>query len=129
MLLVWLFHLSYSFIFFGCTVYHCVYGCKFCTLLFNFVNCVGPILFVLLCIFIVIYVPLWVFCFIVLFYVLFVCKCVLYCSHRVSTQFHLTNISYHIIQMGSLCRSECSFAQVCRPVRICRLESVNWKRE
>jgi hypothetical protein len=43
------------------------------------------------------YVPFWVLRFIVLFCVLFVCKCVPYYCHRVSTQLHLTNISYHII--------------------------------
>jgi hypothetical protein len=35
---------------------------------------------------IVMYVPFCVLCFIVLFCVLFVCKCVLYCCYRVSTQ-------------------------------------------
>jgi len=72
-MLIWLFYhvLSYSFdsIF--------VYGRVFCVLLFNFVNYV----FLSLC-----NVLFCVFCFIVLFYVLFVCKCVLYCCHRVSTQ-------------------------------------------
>ena len=58
----------------------------------NFVNYV--FLLLCLCIFIVMYVPLCVFYFFVLFCVLFVCKCVLYCCHRVSTQLQLTNISY-----------------------------------
>jgi hypothetical protein len=39
------------------------------------------------------YVPFWVFCFIVFFCVLFVCKCVMYCRQRVSTQLQLRNIS------------------------------------
>jgi hypothetical protein len=41
------------------------------------------------------YIPFLVSCFIVLFCVLFVCKCVLYYCHRVSTQLHWKNISYH----------------------------------
>jgi len=76
---------------------HCVYGCIFYMLLFNFVNYVFLLLCILidsLSILIVMHVPFWVFFLIVLFCILFVCKCVLYCCHRVSTQLHLTNISY-----------------------------------
>ena len=81
--------LSHSF---GSIFYHCIYGCMFCMLLFNFVNYV--FLLLCLCILIVVYVLFCVYCFIVLLCVLFVCKCVLYCCHRVSTHLQLT---YHII--------------------------------
>jgi hypothetical protein len=84
-------YLAYSF---GSTSYHCTrtYGCTFCMLLFNFVNYV--LLLLCLCILIVMCVLFCVFSFIVLFYVLFVCKCVLYCCHRVTTQLQLTNTVY-----------------------------------
>jgi hypothetical protein len=72
----------------------------FYVFVFHFVNYV--FLLLCLCILIVMYVLVCVFCFIVLFCVLFVCKCVLYCCHRVSTQLQLTNISYMIAPMVSL---------------------------
>ena len=86
-------------------LYHCIYGCMFCMLLFNFVNYVFLLLCYVfsllhLCVPIVMYVPFWVFCFVVLFCILFVCKCVLYYCHRVATQLQLTNISYITSNVG-----------------------------
>jgi hypothetical protein len=63
---------------------HCIYGCMYCMLMFNFVNYV--ILSLCLCILIVMYVLFCVFC----VRVMFVCKCVLYYCHQVSTQLQLT---------------------------------------
>jgi len=92
--------LSYSS---GSNLYHCIIGCIFCMLLFNFVNYIFLLLYILIVMF------MYSYCYvcsllgilIVLFCVLFVCKCVLYCCHRVSTQLQLTNISYHIYNLVS----------------------------
>jgi len=79
---------------FGSILCHCIDGCIFCMLSYNFINFV----FLLLCLRIPIamYIQFYVFSFIV-----FVCKCVLYYCHRVPTQLKLTNIyhivSYHIV--------------------------------
>jgi hypothetical protein len=91
--------LSYSFV---SIFYHCIYGCIFCTRLFNFVNYV----FLLSCICILIVMFMYSYCYVysvlcILFHCvvlrIVLCKCVLYCCYRVSTQLQLTNISYHFI--------------------------------
>jgi hypothetical protein len=46
---------------FGSFFYHCIYGCMFCTFLFNFVNYV--FLLLCLCILIIMYVLFCIFCF------------------------------------------------------------------
>ena len=94
LLLIWLFSLSHCHIILVRNFYHCIYECVFCMLLFIFVCYV--FLFLCLYVLIITYVLFRVFCFIVLFHVLSVCKWVLYCSHRVTTQLQLTKyiISY-----------------------------------
>jgi len=65
-----------------------------CLIALFYVQLCCSILIVLFCVLIVLFYVLFVS--IVSFCVLFVCKCVLYYCHRVSTQFQLTNIAYHI---------------------------------
>jgi hypothetical protein len=98
---MWLFRLSHYFMFFWFHFYHCIYGCMFGMLLFNFVNHV----FLMLCLCILIIKFMFSY-FYVMFYTVdslslccsvycFMCTCVIYYSHRVSTQSQLT--IYHII--------------------------------
>jgi len=80
-------------------------------LLFNIVNYI--ILLLCLCNLIVMYVPFYVFCFTGLFCVLFVCKYVLYCCQRMSTQMELKiyfNISNILICVGFV---KCGCVFVC----------------
>jgi len=84
LLLIWLFFIAFYHSYFS-LLYHCIYGCILCMLLFNSVKYV----FLLLCMFRSGYSVSFL-----LFYVLFVCKCVLYYFHRESNQLQLTHISY-----------------------------------
>jgi len=81
-------------------------GCTFCMLLFNFVSSV----FLLLCLCILVVIFMFSYCYVMFYSVYsfplccsayyFMCKCVMYCSHRVSTQLQLTNISYYNLYLS-----------------------------
>ena len=81
---------------------HCIYGCMFCMLLFDFVTYV--FLFLCLCIFIVMF--MYSYCYVCsVLYILYSMCCSMYCfcvhlycttCQRVSSQPQLTNISHRI---------------------------------
>jgi hypothetical protein len=87
--------------------------CLFCVVLSIVCFVLFYVLFVLCCsMYCLFCVVLCIVCF-VLFYVLFVCICVLYYCHRVATQLHLTNISYHIIFVLFGCYYLCCSFVIC----------------
>jgi hypothetical protein len=100
--------------YFGSILHHCIYGCMFCVFLFNSVNYVLLLLCIVMCyVLLLLCMFCSVYCLIMLFCVLFVCKCVLYYSHWVETQWELT-IIYHIISYQLLASQE----------ELCSMESV-----
>jgi len=84
--------ITFFYVLFAQFFWHCIYGCVFCVLVFGFVN--YAFLLSCLCILIVMYVPFCVFCLIMLFFVLIMCKCVLYCCHRVFHPFAVNKYIY-----------------------------------
>jgi len=83
LLLIWLFRLSHSFILFGSIFYHCIYGCRFCMLLFHFVNYVCLLL--CLCILIVMFMYSYYVCSILCILFHCVVLCIAFCVNMYCT--------------------------------------------